>query len=250
MILLKVKVKRVIINMAPRHTKSEFASYLLPAWMVGKNPKLKIIQSTNTTELSVRFGRKAKQLMDSAEYKEVFQTRLKEDSQAAGKWETQQGGEYYAAGVGSAITGRGADLLIIDDPHTEQDAMNAQALDRTYEWYTSGPRQRLQPGGTIVIVMTRWNEKDMRAPPPSYNRPMGPQSAPPSSFGDAMRGPNTNTNDLLNQFMDRNPNNINDKILHEIDDILDNPSEDDDGDVGPQVRNVALGGRQGITLDL
>jgi len=155
------KVKRVIINMAPRHTKSEFASYLLPAWMVGRNPKLKIIQSTNTTELSVRFGRKAKQLMDSPEYKEVFQTRLKEDSQAAGKWETQQGGEYYAAGVGSAITGRGADLLIIDDPHTEQDAMNAQALDRTYEWYTSGPRQRLQPGGTIVIVMTRWNEKDL-----------------------------------------------------------------------------------------
>ena len=155
------KTKRVIINMAPRHTKSEFASYLLPAWMVGRNPKLKIIQSTNTTELSVRFGRKAKALMDSPEYKEVFQTRLKEDSQAAGKWETQQGGEYYAAGVGSAITGRGADLLIIDDPHTEQDAMNAQALERTYEWYTSGPRQRLQPGGTIVIVMTRWNEKDL-----------------------------------------------------------------------------------------
>jgi len=155
------KTKRVIINMAPRHTKSEFASYLLPAWMVGRNPKLKIIQSTNTTELSVRFGRKAKQLIDSEEYQEVFGTRLKEDSQAAGKWETQQGGEYYAAGVGSAITGRGADLLIIDDPHTEQDAMNAAALERTYEWYTSGPRQRLQPGGTIVIVMTRWNEKDL-----------------------------------------------------------------------------------------
>ncbi len=155
------KTKRVIINMAPRHTKSEFASYLLPAWMVGRNPKLKIIQSTNTTELSVRFGRKAKALMDTPEYKEVFETRLKEDSQAAGKWETQQGGEYYAAGVGSAITGRGADLLIIDDPHTEQDALNAQALDRTYEWYTSGPRQRLQPGGTIIIVMTRWNEKDL-----------------------------------------------------------------------------------------
>jgi hypothetical protein len=139
------KIKRVIINMAPRHTKSEFASYLLPAWMVGRNPKLKIIQSTNTTELSVRFGRKAKALIDSPEYQEVFKTRLREDSQAAGKWETAQGGEYYAAGVGSAITGRGADLLIIDDPHTEQDAMNAQALERTYEWYTSGPRQRLQP---------------------------------------------------------------------------------------------------------
>ena len=155
------EIKRLIINMPPRHTKSEFGSYLLPAWMVGRNPKLKIIQSTNTTELSVRFGRKAKALIDSPEYQKVFKTKLREDSQAAGKWETAQGGEYYAAGVGSAITGRGADLLIIDDPHSEQDAMNAQALERTYEWYTSGPRQRLQPGGSIIVIMTRWNEKDL-----------------------------------------------------------------------------------------
>ena len=155
------KLKRLIINMPPRHTKSEFSSFLLPAWMIGKRPKLKIIQSTHTTELAVRFGRKAKNLMDSSEYKQVFETRLREDSQAAGKWETEQGGEYYAAGVGSAITGRGADLLIIDDPHSEQDAMNIDALERAYEWYTSGPRQRLQPGGAIVLVMTRWNTKDL-----------------------------------------------------------------------------------------
>jgi len=159
--LAEGKIKRLIINMPPRHTKSEFASYLLPAWMVGRDPKLKIIQSTHTTELAVRFGRKAKTLMDSEEYKQVFKTRLREDSQAAGKWETQQGGEYYAAGVGSAITGRGANLLIIDDPHSEQDALNMQALERAYEWYTSGPRQRLQPGGAIVLVMTRWNTKDL-----------------------------------------------------------------------------------------
>jgi hypothetical protein len=118
------EIKRLIINMPPRHTKSEFASFLLPAWMIGRRPKLKIIQSTHTTELAVRFGRKAKNLMDTEEYKSVFETRLREDSQAAGKWETSQGGEYYAAGVGSAITGRGADLLIIDDPHSEQDALN------------------------------------------------------------------------------------------------------------------------------
>ena len=155
------KIKRLIINMPPRHTKSEFASFLLPAWMIGRRPKLKIIQSTHTTELAVRFGRKAKTLMDMPEYKEIFPTRLREDSQAAGKWETEQGGEYYAAGVGSAITGRGADLLIIDDPHSEQDALNIDALERAYEWYTSGPRQRLQPGGAIVLVMTRWNTKDL-----------------------------------------------------------------------------------------
>jgi len=151
----------LIVNMPPRHTKSEFASTLLPAWMIGREPKLKIIQTTHTGELAVRFGRKAKTLIDSPEYQEIFQTRLREDSQAAGRWETAQGGEYFAAGVGGAITGRGADLLIIDDPHSEQDAMNITALERAYEWYTSGPRQRLQPGGKIVCVMTRWNTKDL-----------------------------------------------------------------------------------------
>ena len=155
------KINRLIINMPPRHTKSEFASYLLPAWMVGRNPKLKIIQATHTGELAVRFGRKAKTLIDSEEYSKIFDTSLREDSQAAGRWETAQGGEYFAAGVGGAITGRGADLLIIDDPHSEQDAMSANAFENAYEWYTSGPRQRLQPGGQIVLVMTRWSKKDL-----------------------------------------------------------------------------------------
>ena len=96
------KINRLIVNMPPRHTKSEFASYLLPAWMVGKNPKLKIIQATHTGELAIRFGRKAKNLIDSEEYAKIFQTRLQEDSKAAGRWETEQGGEYFAAGVGGA----------------------------------------------------------------------------------------------------------------------------------------------------
>ena len=159
--LANKKINRLIVNMPPRHTKSEFASYLLPAWMVGRNPKLKIIQATHTGELAVRFGRKAKTLIDSEEYSKIFETTLREDSQAAGRWETAQGGEYFAAGVGGAITGRGADLLIIDDPHSEQDAMSATAFDNAYEWYTSGPRQRLQPGGQIVLVMTRWSKKDL-----------------------------------------------------------------------------------------
>ena len=155
------EITRLIVNMPPRHTKSEFASFLLPAWMIGGTPKLKIIQATHTAELAVRFGRKAKHLMDSEEYKEVFDTRLMEDSKAAGRWETEQGGEYFAVGVEGAVTGRGADLLIIDDPHSEQDAMSKKALDRAYEWYTAGPRQRLQPGGRIVLVMTRWNKGDL-----------------------------------------------------------------------------------------
>ena len=155
------ELKRLIINMPPRHTKSEFASFLLPAWMVGRNPKLKIIQATHTGELAIKFGRKAKHLIDSEEYHKIFDTRLQEDSKAAGRWETAQGGEYFAAGVGGAITGRGADLLIIDDPHSEQDAMSESSLESAYEWYTSGPRQRLQPGASIVLVMTRWSTKDL-----------------------------------------------------------------------------------------
>ena len=156
-------INRLIINMPPRHTKSEFASYLLPAWMVGLDPKLKIIQATHTAELAIRFGRKAKNLIDSSRYQKLFKTRLQEDSKAAGRWETEQGGEYFAAGVGGAITGRGADLLIIDDPHSEQDAMSKDLLEKAYEWYTSGARQRLQPGGKIVVVMTRWSTKDLTA---------------------------------------------------------------------------------------
>src|SRR5210317_25882 len=155
------KLKRLIINMPPRHTKSEFASYFLPAWMIGNRPNLKIIQATHTAELAIRFGRKAKTLIDSEEYQDLFKTRLREDSQAAGRWETEQGGEYFAVGVQGAVTGRGADLLIIDDPHSEQDAYSTTAFDKAYEWYTSGPRQRLQPGGRIVLVMTRWSTKDL-----------------------------------------------------------------------------------------
>ena len=156
------KIKRLIVNMPPRHTKSEFASYLLPSWLMGLNPKLKIIQATHTGELAVRFGRKVRNLMNSNEYSLVFpEVQLRQDSSAAGRWETHAGGEYFAAGVGGAITGRGADLMIIDDPHSEQDALSPAALENAYEWYTSGPRQRLQPGGAIVIVMTRWSEIDL-----------------------------------------------------------------------------------------
>ena len=160
--LAEGKIKRLIINMPPRHTKSEFASYLLPAWMIGKNPKLKIIQATHTADLAIDFGRKTKHLVGQENYRELFPTRLQEDSQAAGKWKTEQGGEYFAAGVGGAITGRGANLLIIDDPHKEQDIRgDGKSFEKAMNWYTAGPRQRLQPGGSIVIVMTRWSTKDV-----------------------------------------------------------------------------------------
>ena len=155
-------LKRLIVNMPPRHTKSEFASYLFPAWIIGKFPKMKIMQVSHNAELASRFGSKVRNLMDTQEYKQIFgDVKLREDSKAKGRWETNHGGEYFAAGVGGSITGRGADLLIIDDPHTEQDSYSDTAMDRAYEWYSSGPRQRLQPGGSIVVVMTRWAQDDL-----------------------------------------------------------------------------------------
>jgi predicted phage terminase large subunit-like protein len=158
--------KRLIINMPPRHTKSEFASYLLPAWFLGKFPQKKIIETAHTAELAVGFGRKVRNLVDSEVYKSIFpNVGLQSDSKAAGRWATNHGGDYFAIGVGGAVTGKGADILIIDDPHSEQEATiaqtNPEVYDKTYEWYTSGPRQRLQPGGAIVIVMTRWSKKDL-----------------------------------------------------------------------------------------
>jgi predicted phage terminase large subunit-like protein len=158
--------KRLIINMPPRHTKSEFASYLLPAWFLGRFPNKKVIQASHTAELAVGFGRKVRNLVDSEIYHEIFpELNLQSDSKAAGRWNTSKGGDYFAIGVGGAVTGKGADVLIIDDPHSEQEAAmaasNPEVYDKVYEWYTSGPRQRLQPGGAIVIVMTRWAMRDL-----------------------------------------------------------------------------------------
>mgnify|MGYP003678550581 FL=1 len=159
-------LKRLIINMPPRHTKSEFASYLFPAWFLGQYPEKKVIQTAHTAELAVGFGRKVRNLIQSEEYQRVFSgIELSTDSKAAGRWNTNKGGDYFAIGVGGAVTGKGADVLIIDDPHSEQDAQagqyNPEVFDKVYEWYTSGPRQRLQPGGAIILVMTRWSKRDL-----------------------------------------------------------------------------------------
>jgi len=152
--IAKGTLKRLIINMPPRHTKSEFASYLLPSYLMGRDPQLQVIEATHTAELAVKFGRKVRDVMDTEAYGELFsEVKLKADSKAAGRWDTNKGGSYFAVGVGGAVTGRGADLLIIDDPHSEQDAMSELALENAWDWYQGGPRTRLQPGGAIVIVM-------------------------------------------------------------------------------------------------
>ena len=157
-------LKRLIICMPPRHTKSEFGSFHLPAWFLGQFPGKKVIQASHTAELSVGFGRKVRNLVDTDQYKDIFpELELRSDSKAAGRWDTSNGGSYFAIGIGGAVTGKGADLLIIDDPHDEQEGQSGDpaVFDHAYEWYTSGPRQRLQPGGAIVIIATRWSKRDL-----------------------------------------------------------------------------------------
>jgi len=160
------ELKRLIINMPPRHSKSENASYMLPAWFIGRFPRKKIIQATHTAELAVNFGRKVKNLLTTETYSEIFPNiALAADAKAAGRWNTSVGGEYWAVGVGANLAGKGADLFIIDDPISEQQALsgeyNPEAHEKVFEWYQSGPRQRLQPGGAIILVQTRWSKRDL-----------------------------------------------------------------------------------------
>jgi predicted phage terminase large subunit-like protein len=158
------KKKRVIINIAPRMGKSEFSSYLFPAYFLGNFPNKKIIMGTHTAGLSEDFGRRVRNLLDMEEYREVFpSTQIAADQSAAGKWSTSAGGQYYAAGVGGALAGRGADLFVIDDPHSEQDVkINSRlAFDTAWNWFQTGPLQRLMPGGAIIVIMTRWSKLDL-----------------------------------------------------------------------------------------
>jgi predicted phage terminase large subunit-like protein len=158
------KRKRVIVNIAPRHGKSELISYLAPAWFLGKHPAKKVIMASHTADLAVNFGRRVRNLVGSDAYKDIFPNiSLQADSKSASRWGTNYNGEYFAIGVGGALAGRGADLFIIDDPHSEQDAKlgKSDIFLPAWEWFQSGPLQRLMPGGAIVVVMTRWSKLDL-----------------------------------------------------------------------------------------
>ena len=174
------KKKRVIINIAPRMGKSEFSSYLFPAFFLGSFPDKKIIMGTHTASLSEDFGRRVRNLLDDEHYHDLFpQTIIADDQKAAGKWSTAAGGQYYAAGVGGALAGRGADLFVIDDPHSEQDvkANSRLAFDTAWSWFQTGPLQRLMPNGAIIVIMTRWGPLDLTGKLLQYqvNNPDSPQ---------------------------------------------------------------------------
>lgn len=155
---------RICVNMPPRHGKSQLVSIFYPAWFLGRNPDKKVMMVSHTTDLAVDFGRKVRNLIATDDYKEVFPTvALAIDSKSAGRWNTNHKGEYFACGIGSSIAGRGADLLLVDDPHSEQDVLNGnfEVFDRAYEWFTFGARTRLMPGGRVAIIQTRWHLDDL-----------------------------------------------------------------------------------------
>lgn len=155
---------RVCVNIPPRHGKSQLVSIYFPAWFIGRQPNKKVLMVSHTADLAVDFGRKVRNIIDTEAYKKIFPTvTLAQDSKSAGRWNTNVGGEYYACGVGSALAGRGADLLLVDDPHNEQDIINGnfEVFDKAYEWFTYGARTRLMPGGRVAIIQTRWHLNDL-----------------------------------------------------------------------------------------
>jgi predicted phage terminase large subunit-like protein len=155
---------RVAVSIPPRHGKSHLVSTLFPAWFLGKFPDKKVLMASHTGDLAVDFGRKVRNIVNSKAYHEIFPTvSLASDSKSAARWNTNFGGEYFACGVGASIAGRGADLLLIDDPHSEQDLLagNFGALEKTYQWFMGGARTRLMSGGRVAIIHTRWHQDDL-----------------------------------------------------------------------------------------
>jgi predicted phage terminase large subunit-like protein len=156
--------RRTTVSIPPRHSKSETISYLAPAWLLGKFPEKKIILASHTADLAIDFGRRVRNLIDTDLYKEVFpDVSLQADSKSAGRWGTNHGGTFFAVGVGGALAGRGADFFLADDLHSEQDALQnrPEVFLPVWEWFQTGPLQRLMPGGSICLIGTRWSRNDV-----------------------------------------------------------------------------------------
>ena len=156
------EIKRLMVFMPPGSAKSTFASILFPTWYLGRNPGHNVIGGSHTSDLAENFGRKTRNIVDSGAYRQIFGWGLSPDSKSVKRWEPECGGEYYASGVGGSVTGRRADLIIIDDPvKGREDADSLRIRDKTWDWYTNDLRTRLKPGGSIIIIQTRWHEDDL-----------------------------------------------------------------------------------------
>jgi predicted phage terminase large subunit-like protein len=156
------KSPRLMLFMPPRHGKSTLASVAFPAWHLGRNPDHEFISCSYSGSLAMGFSRKVRQLLREPTYKTAFKTRLDPDSQSAEAWLTTNGGGYVAAGVGGGITGKGAHILVIDDPvKNRDDAESQNNRDSNWDWYTSTAYTRLAPGGGVLVILTRWHDDDL-----------------------------------------------------------------------------------------
>ena len=156
------KIQRLMLFLPPRHGKSELGSIQFPAWFLGRNPDKEVICCSYTSDLAIDFGRKTRNLIDQVEFKNLFNVSLAGDSQAANKWRTNSGGSYTAVGVGGPITGRGADILIIDDPFkNRKEAESPLVRQQIWDWYLSTAYTRLSPTGSVILIQTRWHEDDL-----------------------------------------------------------------------------------------
>ena len=156
------KSPRLMLFMPPRHGKSTLASVSFPAWHLGRHPQHEFISCSYSGSLAMGFSRKVRQLLREPTYKSAFKTRLDKDSQSAEAWLTTDGGGFVAAGVGGGITGKGAHVLVIDDPVKNRDEAESQnARDSSWDWYTSTAYTRLAPGGGVLVILTRWHDDDL-----------------------------------------------------------------------------------------
>ena len=156
------EVKRLMVFLPPRSSKSVICSKLFPAWYIGRNPTHEILTVSHSDQLSSDFGRSVRDLVNAEEFNKIFTgVQLRSDVRAAGKWKTNQGGTYYAAGVRSQIAGRGAHIAILDDVMSEEDAFSDSGRRYIKEWYPAGLRTRLMPNGAIVIINTRFHYDDL-----------------------------------------------------------------------------------------
>jgi predicted phage terminase large subunit-like protein len=154
--------QRLMVLMPPGSAKSTYASAVFPAWYLGRHPERSVIAASHTEELAQRFGRRVRNLVASEAHRNVFAAGVAADRKSVGEWETEAGGEYYAAGVGGSITGRRADLGIIDDPvRGREDADSERARETAWLWYVHDFLPRLKPGASQIVIMTRWHEDDL-----------------------------------------------------------------------------------------
>ena len=156
------EIKRLMIFVPPRHGKSELASIDLPAWYLGNNPDKEIITASYSADLAQDFGGKTRNLIEDEVYQDIFSLRLRQDERAKAKWLTKEGGSYTSVGIGGAITGRGANLLIIDDPLKNREEADSEVIrEKIWSWYKSTAYTRLEKDGAVILILTRWHYDDL-----------------------------------------------------------------------------------------